>query len=99
MAWKEPFNVIFLDPPFDYPHKQQLLERLCTSRLLAPFCKVLMHYPDENTIPHIITAPDPMPGTPPPSRSPRALTLYDQRVYGRSVVHFYQANLLEDKAP
>jgi len=78
MAWKEAFNLIFLDPPFDYPFKGQLLERVADSRLPAAFCKVIIHYPQEDRLRELVEG------------KKRRLVLDDRREYGRSIVHFYK---------
>lgn len=99
MSWKEPFNVIFLDPPFPYPHKAQLLERICASKLMAPFCKVLMHFPDENKIPEVITSGGSSGPDGKGNHNGRTLRLYDKRIYGRSIVHFFLADEIVDTSP
>jgi len=57
MTWKKSFDIIFLDPPFDYPHKADLLQRVASSRLVHPGTRILIHYPGENTLPTELSAP------------------------------------------
>lgn len=53
-AWKESFDLIFLDPPFDYPYKAELLQRVAGSRLVHADSLIFMHFPDEDDIPAAI---------------------------------------------
>ena len=69
-----PFDIVFLDPPFPYRYKEQLLRMLASSPLLAENGLVLIHYPGEEELPENI------PG----------LARTDLRVYGRSRVGFYR---------
>jgi 16S rRNA (guanine(966)-N(2))-methyltransferase RsmD len=69
-----PFNFIFLDPPFPYRFKAQLLDMIGRSQLLAEDGQVLIHYPKEDNLPE----------------TPAGLLRADRRVYGRSVVGFYK---------
>jgi 16S rRNA (guanine(966)-N(2))-methyltransferase RsmD len=43
--WKEDFDLIFLDPPFPYAYKQDLLERVSRSKLVKPDTKILSTSP------------------------------------------------------
>ncbi len=65
------FDIVFLDPPFRYPHKADLLRRLNKSPLLLPGSVVVLHCPREDRL------DDLPPGLPE--------TGYAR--YGRSVVH------------
>lgn len=70
------FEIVFLDPPFAYPHKRDLLERLARSRSLAPGALVCIHAP----------------GTEPlTDRIAGLLEREDRRSYGNSVVTFFRA--------
>ena len=68
------FDLIFLDPPFPYRFRAQLLERLSASGLLALGAIVMIHHPREEALPE--KAGD--------------LVLRQRREYGRSVVSFYR---------
>lgn len=74
-----PFDLIFLDPPFPYAHKQDLLERVAASRLIHPTpggnTLVLIHYPAEDHLADRIGC----------------LVAVDERKYGRSMVRFYRS--------
>jgi len=71
---KTAFSIVFLDPPFPYRYRQELLEKLSGSPTLAPGGLVLIHFPHE----------DPLPPEFP------SLSLEDERSYGRSIVRFYR---------
>lgn len=68
------FEVIYLDPPFDYPYKGDLLNRLASSRIIAAGTRVLIHLP----------ATEKIPGSIPP------LEETDRREYGGSAVVFFE---------
>jgi 16S rRNA (guanine(966)-N(2))-methyltransferase RsmD len=68
-----PFDFIFLDPPFPYAFKAQLLHMIAGSRLLAESGTILIHYPREDRLPREIAG----------------LAQKDLRRYGRSLVGFY----------
>jgi len=72
-ASRSSFDLIFLDPPFRYEHKEHLLERVAAGKLLAPGGRVLIHYPREDALPETIGR----------------LVRRDERSYGRSTVSFY----------
>jgi len=74
MRNKTPFDIVFLDPPFNYEFKLQLLERLNQSSTLGPNSLVLIHFPYEDRLPETVGG----------------LESYDMRKYGRSVVKFYK---------
>ena len=69
-----PFDYIFLDPPFPYRFKTQLLEMIAASNLLEDGGTLLIHHPQENDLPEEIGN----------------LKQRDKRSYGRSVVRFYR---------
>jgi len=71
---KEAFSVVFLDPPFPYKYRLDLLTALSEGPSLAPGGLVLIHYPAEDTPPSTIGS----------------LALTDEREYGRSRVRFYR---------
>ena len=71
---KDPFDIVFLDPPFDYPFKLQLLERLDRSPTLQESSIILIHFPREDRLPDSVGG----------------LVSYDMRIYGRSIVRFYR---------
>ena len=79
-AWRESFDLIFLDPPFDYPFKAQLLARITESKIINGSTRVFIHFPEEDKLPETI-------GGAPQTAN---LNLDDRRTYGRSVVHFYR---------
>jgi 16S rRNA G966 N2-methylase RsmD len=68
-----PFDFIFLDPPFPYTFRRQLLEMIAESSLLARDAAVLIHYPKDDPLPREIAS----------------LVQKDLRCYGRSLVGFY----------
>jgi 16S rRNA (guanine966-N2)-methyltransferase len=68
------FNVIYLDPPFDYPYKEDLLNRIASSRLVAAGTRVLIHLPAAEKI----------------SDSFGTLRREDRREYGGSAVVFFE---------
>ena len=69
-----PFDIVFLDPPFSYRFKEELLRMLATSPLLAEGGLVLIHYPGEEKLPEDVGG----------------LARKDLRIYGRSHVGFYR---------
>ncbi len=71
---KTGFSVVFLDPPFPYRYRVELLSSLADGPSAAPGGLVLVHYPAEDAPPDAIGA----------------LALEDEREYGRSRVRFYR---------
>ncbi|MEN6296722.1 MAG: RsmD family RNA methyltransferase [Rectinema sp.] len=71
---KAAFDIVFLDPPFDYRFKPQLLERLDQSASIHEKSIVLIHFPHEDHLPEIVGN----------------LQGYDIRSFGRSIVRFYR---------
>ena len=71
---KNRYDYIFLDPPFPYKFRQQLIEAVSSNELLTEDGTVMIHYPEEDALPDTIGN----------------LTLSDKRVYGRSIVNFYK---------
>ena len=76
---KQKFDMVFLDPPFPYAYKLELLRSLDGGRTLAPGGLILIHFPKEDRLPKEIGN----------------LSLEDERVYGRSFVRFYRSNVKE----
>lgn len=72
---KRSFDILFLDPPFPYPRKIELLAAAAASRAVAKGTSVLMHRPREDRI----------------ADSVGSLVLQDRREYGRSIVDFFLA--------
>lgn len=71
---KDTFDYIFLDPPFPYKYRLELLKTIGERNLLNVDGTVMIHYPEEDALPDTIGN----------------LTLTDKRVYGRSIVNFYK---------
>lgn len=70
---KDRFDYIFLDPPFPYKYRLELLKIIEKRRLVNEGGFVMIHFPEEDMLPDEIGA----------------LVLKDKRIYGRSIVHFY----------
>lgn len=86
-SWKKPFDLVFLDPPFDYPFKNELLSLLADNRILKDGSRVFLHYPDEDLI------------VPEVEGRNFRLVQDDRREYGRSLVHFYRAIAVAQDSP
>ena len=71
---KARFSIVFLDPPFPYRHRLELLSGLASGTTSPPGGLVLVHFPAEDALPDAIGA----------------LSLEDEREYGRSRVRFYR---------
>ena len=71
---KETFDIIYLDPPFPYQFHAELLRTIADSPVLGAGGRALIHRPREKDLPGEIGS----------------LTRIDQRIYGRSIVDFYQ---------
>jgi len=71
---KRSFNIIFLDPPFPYKFKWELVKTITNSVLLTNESNMLIHRPYEDFY----------------SEKIPYLSLIDSRKYGRSVVDFFQ---------
>jgi 16S rRNA (guanine966-N2)-methyltransferase len=74
VQWKQEFDIIYLDPPFDYRFKMDLLKKLAKSKLIHTETKVLIHFPMEDELEDKIES---------------RLELSDKRIFGRSHVNFY----------
>ena len=70
---KGKYDFIFMDPPFPYKFRKELIETAGKRELLNEDGKLLIHYPEEDALPDRIGN----------------LELVDKRVYGRSIVNFY----------
>lgn len=70
----EPFSLVFLDPPFDYPYKRDILLKAGRSRAVADTTLVLMHLPTHEPLPQEIGR----------------LSRFDRRIYGGSAVVWYR---------
>ncbi len=68
------FDLVFLDPPFPYAFRQDLLTSLSRGKSLAEGGLALIHYPKEDRLPEHIGN----------------LCMEDERRYGRSFVRFYR---------
>ena len=71
---KKRFDYIFLDPPFPYKFRLELLEAIDRRNLLADGGMALVHHPKEDSLPERIGE----------------LLRTDQRAYGRSIVDFFK---------
>ncbi len=76
---KGKYDYIFLDPPFPYKFRASLLETISERDLLTDSGKVMIHYPAEDPLPDEFNN----------------LVKVDTRVYGRSIVNFYQKKKTE----
>jgi len=70
---KTAFNIIFLDPPFPYQYKWELILKIAKSRLVLPDTRILIHRPRPDYLKTEIPN----------------LRKTDCREYGRSVVDFF----------
>ncbi|WP_461246583.1 RsmD family RNA methyltransferase [Treponema sp. R6D11] len=70
---KTSFNIIFLDPPFPYQFKWELVENIFLSPLMADGSRLLIHRPRQDSQKTAI----------------QSLEKTDSREYGRSVVDFF----------
>ncbi|MEI6388562.1 MAG: 16S rRNA (guanine(966)-N(2))-methyltransferase RsmD [Spirochaetota bacterium] len=75
------FSIVFLDPPFPYAHRRELLQNLAVNTSLAPGGLALIHFPREDKS----------------FGQVQGLTLEDEREYGRSIVRFYRRESSVDK--
>jgi 16S rRNA (guanine966-N2)-methyltransferase len=74
---KTGYSIVFLDPPFPYRYRRELLESLAGGPTLVPSGLVLLHFPSED----------------PPPAELASLSLEDEREYGRSRVRFYRKSI------
>ena len=68
------FDFIFLDPPFPYRFKMELIGSIANSSLMGDASLLFIHLPREDS----------------EEAPPQGLILEDSRKYGRSVVNFYR---------
>ena len=78
---KKPFDIIFLDPPFPYQFKWELIANIALSCLVKDGSRILIHRPRQDYLKTEI----------------QYLEKTDSREYGRSVVDFFKAALLQNK--
>jgi len=71
---KTSFNIIFIDPPFPYQYKWELVEKITASVLAANNTIILIHRPRPDYLQKDILN----------------LEKTDSREYGRSVVDFFK---------
>jgi 16S rRNA (guanine(966)-N(2))-methyltransferase RsmD len=76
MPGKMPFDFIFMDPPFPYQYKWELVSRIAVSSLVSCGSLILIHRPRQDYQKENIAA----------------LEKTDSREYGRSVVDFFRKN-------
>ncbi|HUX52707.1 MAG TPA: RsmD family RNA methyltransferase [Spirochaetia bacterium] len=84
MRAKPEWDFIFVDPPFAYRYKEQLLIWIATRGLLGSSGLLLMHHPAPEQLPEKV---DPESVS---VASARALVRVDRRTYGGSAVDFYR---------
>lgn len=73
---KTPFDFVFMDPPFAYAHREELLESASRNALLSEGGLLMIHYPREAPLGDRIAD----------------LVRCDIRTYGRSIMSFYRYN-------
>lgn len=73
---KNPFDIIFFDPPFPYQHKWELVEKTASSALASSGTRILIHRPRQDYLKTNISN----------------LEKFDSREYGRSIVDFFIMN-------
>lgn len=74
------FDIVYLDPPFAYRYKTDLLERLARSPTVGVQTRILIHAPSSE---------DPADGL-------QGLEVYDRREYGGSTVSFLRVSQSPD---
>jgi 16S rRNA (guanine(966)-N(2))-methyltransferase RsmD len=68
------FELIYLDPPFNYPQKEKLLQRVADAGALSEGGLCLLHLPSQEELPETIAG----------------LERIDRRAYGGSTLLFYR---------
>lgn len=68
------FDVVYIDPPFAYRYKADLLSRLATSSTIHSGSRILIHAPRQESL----------------SQENSGLTVEDRREYGGSAVTFFR---------
>lgn len=71
---RQAFDIAFLDPPFPYAFRLDLLKALESGSSLKEGGLCLIHFPKEDKLPAEV----------------KSLKLEDERAYGRSIVRFYR---------
>ena len=71
---KRAFDIIFLDPPFPYPYKWELVKSIAVSALVSDGSKILIHRPRPEGLKEPVCF----------------LVCEDSREYGRSIVDFFR---------
>ncbi len=71
---KSAFDIVYLDPPFNYPHKRDLLRRLSSSTSIHNETRILIHAPKQEDLPG----------------EEVGFSLADRREYGGSAVTFFE---------
>ncbi|ACH94458.1 N6-adenine-specific methylase, putative [Borrelia recurrentis A1] len=71
------YDLIYLDPPFNYPLKKNLLEIISKNKSLNKNAKIIIHYPARENLDNNILR----------------LSKYDFRKYGGSRLDFFEVNL------
>jgi 16S rRNA G966 N2-methylase RsmD len=69
-----PFDIVFLDPPFPYAYRLELMQSLSDGPTLKVGGLALLHFPHEERLPEKIGS----------------LFLENEKRYGRSTVRFYR---------
>ncbi|MFP4375905.1 MAG: 16S rRNA (guanine(966)-N(2))-methyltransferase RsmD [Spirochaetales bacterium] len=69
------FDLIYLDPPFPYRYKADLLLRIARSRLIREGTKMLIHYPTQEALPDSV----------------ESFSVRDERNYGGSQTRLYES--------
>ncbi len=80
---KKRFDYIFLDPPFPYKFRLELLQTIDKRRLINEGGQVIIHHPKEDSLPEQIGG----------------LLRRDQRIYGRSIVDFFEKESTSENKP
>ena len=71
---KNTYDYIFMDPPFPYSYRKELIKTVSDRKLLTETGTLLIHYPKEDMLPQSIYD----------------LECFDKRTYGRSIVDFFR---------
>jgi 16S rRNA (guanine(966)-N(2))-methyltransferase RsmD len=83
---KKQFDIIFCDPPFPYKFKWELTASIAASPLMGPGSRLLIHRPKQEPW----NAAEPGASRDASAAPPGGLSYEISRVYGRSVVDFFQ---------
>ena len=68
------FDIIYLDPPFTFKNKAEIISGVVNGNLLNPGGELIIHLPAEESLPDAIGS----------------ISLKDKRKYGRSILLFYK---------